>query len=131
MDELYIIGEKVAGGYPEGRYVATKLRGRVHDHYIIVGVLNCPSVRSVANRDAMSRAEARKYGSIYSVLRGDERSKEPERYDGYWNDDSERAYNDSLLEAWERERRRLIAEGDTEAAFEAAKRAAKLSRTTF
>lgn len=124
MEELYIIGQKVANGYPEGRYVATRLKGRVHDHYIIIGVLNYPSIRSVANTDKISRAEVKKYGEMIHMLR-DERTREPERYDGSEIiGDSAESYNESLLRAMDEEKRRMIEQGDSEAAFEMARRKA-------
>lgn len=122
-DKFYIIGEKIAGKYPSGRYAATKVHGVVHDHYIIVGVLDYPEVRAVANPTAWSGAEEREYGSMVTVMRG-ETMREPEEYTGYV-DDSLEGYDKSLFEAMARLRIRYAREGDIDAAFEVRRREQK------
>ena len=113
-ETLYIIGEKVAGKYPSGRYVATKLSGRVHDHYIVSAVLDYPPVRAVGNPEAWSNAKVYKYGKMFSFLRRD-MVRQPEVYDGVI-DDTEEGYKRSLVDAIRRARTEAIKEGDMEAA---------------
>ncbi len=124
MDNLYVIGTRVVDGYPEGRYITTKLKGKVCDYYIVIGVLDYPSIRAVANPSAWSRAKVKKYGDVI-IRKPDERTREPERYE-YHAADTEAAYNESLLAAMDSERLRMIKRGDIEAALEMARRASLL-----
>ncbi len=118
MDEvLYEVGEKVAGVYPEGRYIAIKVSGRIHDHYMIVGVLDMPSVRAAANPEAWSGAEVRPYGSMVSFERGG-MIKEPKEYEGTAGTEAG-DYIDSLREAAGNMREAYIEAGDEAAAFRA------------
>ncbi len=126
MDNLYVIGTRVADGYPEGRYITMKVPGKVCDYYIVIGVLDYPSIRAVANPSAWSRAKVKKYGDVI-IRKPDERTREPERYE-YHAADTEAAYNESLLAAMDAERLRMIKRGDIEAALEMAKRTSLLKQ---
>lgn len=61
MEKLYIVQKKVAGSYPNGRYICTLLHGKVFDYYIVKAVLEYPSVRAVANDKAWSNAVVEPY----------------------------------------------------------------------
>lgn len=112
-EKLYIVGKKVAGGYPDGRYVCSKVKGKVHDHYIIKAVIDYPSVRAVANENAWSNAEVYPYTKMFSVLRG-EMMREPEVYEGNVGTEED-DYNLSLVMAIEKSIEEYKAKGDIEA----------------
>lgn len=112
-EELYIVGKKVAGVYPDGRYVCSKVRGKVHDHYIVKAVIDYPSVRAAANEDAWSNAAVYPYCRIVSVIRS-EMVRQPETYDGNVGTE-ENDYNLSLVGAIEKSIEEYKAKADTEA----------------
>lgn len=112
-EKLYIVGKKVAGGYPDGRYVCSKVRGKVHDHYIVKAVIDYPSVRAVANEDAWSNAEVYPYCRIVSVIRS-EMMRELEVYEGNVGTEED-DYNLSLMMALEIAIEEYTAKGDMEA----------------
>lgn len=113
-NKLYIIGKKVAGGYPDGRYVCTKLEGKVHDHFFVRLVLDYPSVRAVANNEAWSNAEAKPYEKMISCLRST-MVRQPEEYEGTITGLTKKDYDLSLMSAIERAIEEYEAKGDTEA----------------
>lgn len=114
QDKLYIIGRKFGSGYPEGRYVCTKLTSKVHDHFFVKMVLDYPSVRAVANNEAWSNAEVYPYGKLFSWLMN-EMSRQPEEYKGTVTGLDEEDYQLSLVGAIEREIEAYEAKGDEEA----------------
>lgn len=116
MDEnLYILGKKVAGGYPDGRYAATKTETATDDIYRVVKVLEYPSVRAVANKDAWSNAEVWKFGKVFFVPKADKLARKPEVCDGV-AEITEDDYRHSLYEAIQRAKMAAIKSGDMEAA---------------
>lgn len=113
MKELtYIFGEKIADGYPSGRYVCTLLSGQMWDYYIVSAVLDYPSVRAVANSEAWSNAEVKKYGDLFYFRRDED--ERPEVYTGNLGT-SEQDYKLSLVDAIERAIEEYKAKGDSEA----------------
>ena len=113
-DKLYVIGRKVAGSYPEGRYVCTKLEGRVHNHFIVRLVVDYPSVRAVANGDAWSNSEVYPYDKMFSGLRS-EMIRHPEEYTGTIVGLEEEDYELSLVAAIEKAIEEYKAKEDMEA----------------
>lgn len=107
------MGEKFSGGYPSGRYVCTLLQGQVVDYYIVSAVLDYPSVRAVANDEAWSNAEVKKYGDLF-YFRRDGGYERPEVYTGNLGT-SEQDYKLSLVAAIERSIEEYKAKGDMEA----------------
>lgn len=113
-EKLYIIGRRVAKGYPEGRYACTKITGAVHDHFYVKLVLDYPSIRAVANDEAWSNAEAYPYCKRFSWLRS-ELTRQPEEYTGTIVGLEEEDYQLSLIAAIERAIEEYKAKGDAEA----------------
>lgn len=113
-DKLYIIGRRVAGGYPDGRYVCTKLEGKVHDHFFVRLVLDYPSIRAVANNEAWSGAKVQPYCKMFSWLRAD-MARHPEEYTETVAGLEEEDYELSLVAAIENAIEEYNAKGDTEA----------------
>lgn len=114
VEPLYIIGRKAGQGYPDGRYVCTKLKGKVHDHFFVKLVLDYPSVRAVANDEAWSNAEVKPYGKMFSWLRS-EMSRHPEEYTGEVTGLEEEDYELSLVAAIEKSIAEYEEKGDREA----------------
>ncbi len=113
-EQLYVVGEKFGSGYPDGLYVARLLEGKHINYYIIIGVLEIPSVRAVANSEAWSNATIRKYESL-AYFPKDERIRQPQIYDGEWVEDSEEEYNRSYTKALIKSIQHYQQIGDTEA----------------
>ena len=112
--KLYIIGKRVGSGYPDGRYVCTKLEGKVHDHFLVKLVLDYPSIRAVANDEAWSNSEVYPYCKRFSWLRS-EMIRHPEEYTGTVVGLEEEDYELSLVAAIEKAIEEYEATGDEEA----------------
>ncbi|MBQ7976267.1 MAG: hypothetical protein IJ300_11335 [Clostridia bacterium] len=113
-NKLYIVGSKVGSGYPEGRYVCTKLEGKVHNHFFVKLVLDYPSVRAVANDEAWSNAEVYHYGKMFSFLRS-KMILPPEEYTKPIVGIEETDYELSLISAIEKAIDEYREKGDEEA----------------
>ena len=113
-EPLYIVGTRFGSGYPNGRYICTKIAGKVWDWYIVKAVLDYPSVRAVANDDGWSNARVAPYCHPFYFW-PDARREPPKEYEGTVTGLEESDYNLSLVSAIERAIEEYKARGDSEA----------------